>query len=151
MTEDRARTLRRAALVGVGGAIGALARVWLEQVFETDPSFPLGILAANLAGTFVIGVVLALVDRLAPTPGQRLRLLAATGFCGGLTTLSSLALAIAETADRGAWAAAVAYGALTITGGLLAVVAGRAGTIALLDARSQRRHAPGREEVAGDV
>lgn len=145
MTGDLARRARRAALVGIGGAVGALARVWLEQVLDTTPSFPLGILAANVLGALVIGGVLALAERLAPTSGRRLRLLVATGLCGGLTTLSSLALAIAQTADRGAWGSAVLYGALTIAAGLLAVVVGRAATTVLLDARSQRRRAPGIE------
>ena len=151
MTRSHGRLARRAALVGAGGAVGAIVRVWLEQVLDTVPTFPVGILVANLGGALVIGAALALVDRLAPSPGQRLRLLIATGFCGGLTTLSSLALAIAQTVSRGAWASAIGYGFVTIVGGLLAVLAGRLGVGAVLETRAQRRRFAGVEEVPDDV
>ncbi len=77
-------------LVGSGGLVGSLARYGLSlaaQRFSLD--WPIGTLAANTLGCFLIGVLAEAAAR-----GQGLspeaRLLLATGFCGGFTTLSSL-------------------------------------------------------------
>ena len=76
-------------LVGLGGALGAACRYLAAlagQTFSID--FPYGTLTANLLGCFVIGFVMQLVVAFNwPSPMGRLFL--ATGFCGGLTTLSS--------------------------------------------------------------
>ena len=76
-------------LVGLGGALGAACRYLAAlagQTFSID--FPYGTLAANLLGCFVIGFLMQLVVAFNwPSPTGRLFL--ATGFCGGLTTLSS--------------------------------------------------------------
>jgi len=76
-------------LVAFGGALGSIARygfsVWLGPL---SPGFPLGTLAANVAGSLIIGFVTELAGiKTSFTP--EMRLLFATGFCGGLTTLSS--------------------------------------------------------------
>ena len=76
-------------LVAAGGAVGSAARygfsLWLGPL---APGFPAGTMAANVAGSLVIGFVTELAGQKASfTP--EMRLLFATGFCGGLTTLSS--------------------------------------------------------------
>ncbi len=76
-----------AVLVGIGllGGVGATARHLLDElVSEHAPGvFPLGILAVNLLGALLIGVLTgALVD------GDAGRLLA-TGLLGGFTTFST--------------------------------------------------------------
>jgi CrcB protein len=80
----------RSALVAVGGLIGSLARYWLAGVVQRagDGPFPTGTLAVNVAGSFVIGVVMALsLER--GLVDEELRLLLTTGFCGGFTTMST--------------------------------------------------------------
>lgn len=133
------RWLARAGLVGLGGAVGALARVWLEEHLGAGIGFAPGVLVANLTGTFLIGATLALASRLAPTSALRLRLLVATGVCGGLTTLSSLALVLAQTAEAGSWVAALANAALSLVGGVATFLVGRALALTLLARRPRHR------------
>lgn len=73
----------------VGASSGALLRwalgLGLNPLFS---GFPLGTLAANLLGGFLMGIVLAVVSVWSDMP-VALRLLLTTGFLGGLTTFSS--------------------------------------------------------------
>jgi len=75
--------------VGGGAALGAWLRWWLGSLLNpVFPTLPLGTLAANLIGGYLIGIALALFthfEALAP----ELRLLLVTGFLGGLTTFST--------------------------------------------------------------
>jgi fluoride exporter len=74
--------------VGSGAALGAWSRwglgVLLNPVF---PTLPLGTLAANLLGGFIIGIIMSIADPLGFPPATRLLL--TTGFLGGLTTFST--------------------------------------------------------------
>jgi CrcB protein len=74
--------------IAIGAALGALLRwrlgLWFNGVF---PTVPLGTLAANLIGGFVMGLCLEYFSRNAVPP--ELRLAATTGFLGGLTTFST--------------------------------------------------------------
>lgn len=77
------------AAVGIGAAAGAWLR-WalggmLNPVF---PTLPLGTLAANLVGGYLIGLAVAFFAANASIPAE-LRLLIITGFLGGLTTFST--------------------------------------------------------------
>lgn len=76
-------------LVGLGGALGCWLR-WLLGVLLNPlfPTVPLGTLAANLLGGLLMGGVLGLFDHYQTLPPE-LRLFAATGFLGGLTTFST--------------------------------------------------------------
>lgn len=76
-------------LVGFGGAIGCWLR-WLLGVMLNHlfPTLPLGTLAANLLGGFLMGCVLGVFDHYQTLPPE-LRLFVATGFLGGLTTFST--------------------------------------------------------------
>jgi CrcB protein len=79
-------------LVGVGGALGSIARYLSQQaVLKFYPSsFPFGTLAVNITGCFIIGLVYAFTEKgnlLSP----EWRIFLATGFCGGFTTFSSFA------------------------------------------------------------
>ncbi len=118
---------RNVALIGVGGALGTLLRYALEVGLGTSASFPQGIFVANLVGAFVIGAFFALLPRFASGAQPAIRMAVATGFIGGLTTLSSLALALALQVTRFGAATALLYGASTVGGGLLLAFAGNAG------------------------
>ena len=75
--------------VGAGAAVGAWLRWGLGTVLNPVlPTLPLGTLAANLIGGFLMGVAMAVLahfEALAP----EVRLLVTTGFLGGLTTFST--------------------------------------------------------------
>ena len=75
--------------VALGGAIGASARYlvsgWMGAWF--GPDFPWGTFFANVSGSFLIGVVLVLVEGGSLPAGARPFL--AVGILGGYTTFSS--------------------------------------------------------------
>ena len=64
-------------IFSIGAAIGAPLRFWLDNKFRPQFKFPLGIFIANIAGSFVIGLV-----------AHNLNFLV-LGFCGALTTWST--------------------------------------------------------------
>ncbi|MDF2572884.1 MAG: CrcB-like protein [Sporomusa sp.] len=77
-------------IVAIGGGIGAASRYlvssWAAERFGSN--FPYGTLFVNVAGCFIIGLFLALVnDKIIVKPEWRL--FVTTGFLGGLTTFSS--------------------------------------------------------------
>ena len=110
--------------VGVGAFAGALLRWLFGMLFNPLlPVLPLGTLAANLLGAFVIGAALGIFAQYQTLPPE-LRLLVTTGFCGGLTTFSTFS---AETVtlllrQQYAWTAAI-IGA-HVAGSLLMTLAG---------------------------
>lgn len=75
--------------VGVGAALGAWLR-WLFAVLlnAVNPALPYGTLLANLLGGYLIGVAVGFFDTHTGLPPEW-RLLAVTGFLGGLTTFST--------------------------------------------------------------
>ncbi len=143
MRGPRVRTIQHLGLISLGGALGSIVRVWLENHLGAGPGFAGGVFAANLSGALIIGLVVGATERLAPDSAQRLRLLVATGFCGGLTTLSSLALVLAETVEQHRLLSAVTYALVTLSAGVAALVAARAGLLALVLARQRTRRARG--------
>lgn len=103
-----------ALLIALGGALGALARWaagrWAYQLGGTG--FPYGTLAVNLAGAFLLGVLV----RWRP-PGDAWLYFAGVGFAGGFTTFSALAVEVIGLWDREPLRAA-AYLLLTLLLGL---------------------------------
>lgn len=76
-------------VIGIGGALGCWLRWMLGLLLNPlFPTLPLGTLAANLLGGFLMGIVLGLFDHYQTLPPE-LRLFVATGFLGGLTTFST--------------------------------------------------------------
>ena len=87
--------------VGVGAAIGAWLRmglsIWLNPQFA---KFPLGTLAANLIGGFLVGLAVAYFAK-HPELSPAWRLFAITGFLGGLTTFSTYSAEVVGLLERG--------------------------------------------------
>lgn len=110
--------------VFVGAGIGALLR-WvlglrLNPVF---PSIPLGTLAANLLGGFLVGFLVIWLNR-HPTIPPELRLLVITGFLGGLTTFSTFSAEVVNLISRGELFLGIAAAAGHLCGSLLLTALG---------------------------
>lgn len=87
--------------ISVGASLGAVLR-WLLGVFLNAlfPIIPLGTLAANLIGGYLIGVALAIFTH-HPGLAPEWRLLVITGFLGGLTTFSSFSAEVTTLIQEG--------------------------------------------------
>jgi len=110
--------------VGVGAAFGAWLRwilgLWLNPVFAF---LPLGTLAANLGGGFMIGVAIEWLGLRADLPPE-LRLLAVTGFLGGLTTFSTFSAEAVGLLAKGHAGWAVGHIAAHLAGSLICTYLG---------------------------
>jgi CrcB protein len=105
--------------VGVGGAIGSVARFWLTGVIAslTGPRLPWGTLLINVLGSAVIGLVAGLTvrpERLGWQPNLRIFLM--VGICGGFTTFSAFSLQTLELVQGGefGWAAGYALASVLL-------------------------------------
>lgn len=110
--------------VGFGAALGAWLRWVLGVVLNPlFPTVPMGTLAANLLGGYVIGLALELLVHHAGTAPE-IRLFVITGFLGALTTFSTFSAEAVTLLSRQqfAWAAVHILGHLT--GSLLMTVLG---------------------------
>jgi len=107
-----------------GASAGALLRwllgTWLNHLW---PSVPLGTLAANVVGGYLIGLAFAYFAG-HPTLSPEWRLLVITGFLGGLTTFSTFSLEVVDAAQRGDLASAAAIVLLHLAGSLACTVLG---------------------------
>jgi len=75
--------------VFIGGGTGSGARWFLSMRFNPlHQAIPMGTLAANLIGAFIIGMGLAWFNRMTHIDPMW-KVLITTGFCGGLTTFST--------------------------------------------------------------
>jgi fluoride exporter len=84
--------LKTILLVGTGGFIGSVMRYLVQLFVEKDiaSTFPYGTLVANVAGSFIIGMVFALAEK-GNLMDPEWRMFLAVGVCGGFTTFSSFA------------------------------------------------------------
>jgi CrcB protein len=107
--------------VGGGASLGAWLRWWLgHKLNPIFPTLPLGTLAANLVGGFLIGVAIAFFERHPGLPPEA-RLMVVTGFMGALTTFSTFSAEVVGLIGRDEylWAAGAAsvhlFGSLLMT------------------------------------
>ncbi len=106
--------------VGLGAALGAWAR-WLLGL-ALNPLFvalPLGTLAANLIGGYLIGIAVGLFHFNAQWP-LALKLFAITGFLGGLTTFSTFSAEVVERMLAGQPLLAIGLASVHLIGSLTA-------------------------------
>lgn len=113
-----------AHLVGMGGAIGAIARYVVTEAVDVE-EFPVGTFVVNVVGTFVLGLVAF------AGVGGDVALLVGTGVAGAFTTFSSFSfetVRLWETGERGR-AVANAVGTLLGAGLALGLAWGIAGLL----------------------
>ncbi len=117
--------------ISLGAALGAVLR-WLLGLGLNHllPTLPLGTLAANLVGGYLVGLAVALFAQ-GPALAPEWRLFVITGFLGGLTTFSTFSAEVVQALQQGrtGWAAATVV--VHVSGSLLLTLAGLA-TPALL-------------------
>jgi fluoride exporter len=112
------------ALVAVGSAFGGAARFFVSGIVARafGETFPWGTLAVNVSGTLAIGLLWPFAEAgVLPAPGTWQ--LAAAGFLGSYTTVSSFSLQTLTLLQDGDLARAAAN-----LGGSLALCLGAAGT-----------------------
>ncbi len=103
--------------VALGGALGSVARyaVSLGAARWLGAAFPWGTLIVNVAGSFAIGLLAALVTADGrPTLGTDARAFVMIGILGGFTTFSSFSLETLNLARAGAVGAAAANAGLSL-------------------------------------
>lgn len=117
---DHAQHFPTLALVaiGIGAAFGAWLRWWLGlRLNPVLAHMPLGTLAANLLGGYLIGVAVAFFAARPEIPPEA-RLFVVTGFLGGLTTFSSFSAEVVHLIDTARYGWALGAAALHLGGSL---------------------------------
>jgi CrcB protein len=119
-----AMTLYAFLAIGLGAAIGAWLRwglgLWLNSI---TPELPMGTLAANLIGGYLVGLAVAFfMHNASLSPEWRLFII--TGFLGGLTTFSTFSAETVTLLVRGQYAWGTAIIAAHLGGSLLMTVLG---------------------------
>lgn len=119
---------RSLLLVFAGGALGTAARDGLSRAVPHLQGVPVGILAINVLGAFLLGLLLERLRRSGADDGGRrdLRLFAGTGVLGGFTTYSALTTDTALLVADGFPGRAALYALGTLVLGLSAAVVGLA-------------------------
>jgi len=112
------------AAVGVGAMLGAWARwglaTWLNPLV---PNLPMGTLAANIGGGYLVGLAVALfAEHTALAPEWRLACI--TGFLGALTTFSTFSAESLQLLQAGRYAAAALHSGAHLFGALVATFLG---------------------------
>lgn len=118
-------------MVGFGGGLGSVVRFWLGSYIgeRMGTRFPYGTLVINVTGSFLIGLVFAMLTaRTQWSPNWRY--LIPIGFIGGYTTFSSFEFETLRTIQDGQLGLALLYVAASVIVGFIAVwggmVAGKA-------------------------
>jgi len=118
-------------MVGIGGCLGSILRFWLGSYIgsKMGTRFPYGTLVVNITGSFLIGLVLALLTvrtQWSPT----WRYLIPIGFIGGYTTFSSFEYETLRAIQEGQIGLGLLYVSTSLVFGFVAVwggmIAGRA-------------------------
>lgn len=110
--------------VGLGAAVGAWLRWGLSYWLNPRIAhLPLGTLAANLIGGYLIGLALGWFT-VQPGIAPLWRLLIVTGFLGGLTTFSTFSAESVALLQGSQWGAAALHSALHLVGSVVATLLG---------------------------
>jgi CrcB protein len=140
----------RVLAVSIGGVLGVNARHWLGVLMSRWTGAHWATFAINISGSFAIGVLSIGLARWLPHPNFRLMVL--TGFLGGYTTFSTLALDSAHFWERGEKHFAVANLGGSAVVGLIAALLGMAvARGGLVPDREARPNEPAQRQAAERV
>lgn len=110
--------IKNVLLVAAGGGIGSALRYWIYLLFKTQ-SFPFATLLINIAGSFLIGIIMGLAIRENNVPADY-KLFLATGICGGFTTFSAFSYENVSLLQAGKFNLAFIYILASVTAGIAA-------------------------------
>ena len=112
-------------LVGLGSMLGGVSRYGMTLLTQNVSAFslPYGTLLSNLTGCLLIGVIAGLGGK-TEVLSTEMRLLLATGFCGGFTTMSSFIYELGQFAQDKEYFFASTYFVATLAGAGLAFALG---------------------------
>ncbi len=113
---------RELAAIFIGGFVGAVMRAWIAEALPVGHSWPWSTFIVNLVGAFALGYFTTRLQERLPLSAYR-RPLVGTGFCGALTTFSTVQVELLRMLDRTQVALAFGYAAASIIGGFLAIAA----------------------------
>jgi len=112
-------------LVGLGSMAGGVSRygisLWTQNISVF--SIPYGTLISNLAGCLIIGVIAGISGK-SELLSSEMRLLLATGFCGGFTTMSSFVYELGQFVQDKEYFFASSYFVATLAGAGIVFVLG---------------------------
>lgn len=115
--------LKNIILVGIGGLAGSIARYLIVLLFAGySGKFPLATWIVNIVGSFLIGTIYAISEQ--TSTSAWMRLLLATGFCGGFTTFSAFTSENLNLLQKGEYALFFFYVFTGVLIGILAVWSG---------------------------
>lgn len=119
------QTLSALVFVGFGSMLGGLSRYGMTLATQNISAFsiPWGTLASNLAGCLLIGIIAGVGGR-SELMSTEMRLLLATGFCGGFTTMSSFIYELGQFVQDKEYFFATGYFAATLAGSAIAFLLG---------------------------
>lgn len=111
--------------VGLGSMLGGVSRYGMSLATQNFVlmSFPFGTLISNIAGCLLIGFI-AGIGATTQVLSTEMRLLLATGFCGGFTTMSSFVYELGQFVQDKEYFYASSYFVATMAGAGLAFVLG---------------------------
>jgi fluoride exporter len=109
------------AAIFAGGFVGAIVRAALAQSVVSAPDqWPWATFTVNVVGALALGYLITrLQERLAPSMYRRALL--GTGFCGALTTFSTMMVELLRMIEADHWALALGYAAASLCCGLGAI------------------------------
>lgn len=106
---------------GTGGVLRYLVTLSLQD--KITGKYPYSTFLVNVLGSVIIGMVIAAIGKQSEESAS-LKLLLATGFCGGFTTFSAFALENVELIRTGNYSTALTYILCSILAGILGTFAG---------------------------
>ena len=111
--------------VGLGSMLGGVSRFGMTLVTQNYAALgiPFGTLISNLAGCLLIGLITG-IGATSQLLSTEMRLLLATGFCGGFTTMSSFVYELGQFIQDKEYFYASSYFVATLAGAGLAFVLG---------------------------
>ena len=106
--------------VGIGGAIGASLRYYINELIPYNGGYPIATCIINIIGSFLLAFLLAKQSLI---KNARVKLLLTTGMLGAFTTYSTFSYETFSLIQLAPWMA-ILYVFITIMGGLSASLFG---------------------------
>jgi CrcB protein len=118
---SRSADRRELAAIFIGGAAGALLRVWVGiRLGGAGASWPWATFLVNITGTLALGYLVTRLQERLPLSTYR-RPLLGTGFCGAFTTFSTMQVEILRMLEHDRYGLAAGYAAASVGAGYAAV------------------------------